>query len=484
LRARQGSNFYNLVVNGASGEWTSQDALTVANNLTLTNGTLSLSDQNLTVTGTFSNNSTLKLIGGSSQTLSFTNDPDSGIVEYYGTESVNSFVAGNDYYNLTISGTGIYSRTGALNIDNNFIFNSGTFDDSNYFYYKEIVIDYEKVDETLENYPMLFSITDANLKTTGNGGQVTNANGYDIIFTDTDETPLSHEIEEYNASTGEFISWVKIPSLSSTTNTTIRVYYGNSSIAASQEDVVNVWDDNFVMVQHLQEDPIDSDPAFKDSTSNNNDGTDYGSMTTDDQAAGQIDGSLDFDGSGDYISVSNISVGNNWSVEGWFKYPLAASASWNTMFRGISNHHIIVQRSNMHLGLYKSGFKDSGYVMSDLSEGWHHVIAVGSGGNSTNFYIDGLLAGNQVAYQCTDDITTIGNYAGGGQQFSTLDEVRISNTARSAGWISTTYNNQNSPSTFYNVSDPVAVPATGYTTTIGGDFTNVAGSFNGTNTFQ
>jgi hypothetical protein len=32
-----------------------------------------------------------------------------------------------------------------------------------------------------------------------------------------------------------------------------------------------------------------------------------------------------------------------------------------------------------------------------------------------------------------------------------LDEVRVSNTVRSAGWISTEYNNQNAPASFYSV---------------------------------
>src|SRR5437899_12592991 len=32
-----------------------------------------------------------------------------------------------------------------------------------------------------------------------------------------------------------------------------------------------------------------------------------------------------------------------------------------------------------------------------------------------------------------------------------MDEVRVSNAARSAGWISTSYNNQNSPATFFSV---------------------------------
>jgi hypothetical protein len=33
-----------------------------------------------------------------------------------------------------------------------------------------------------------------------------------------------------------------------------------------------------------------------------------------------------------------------------------------------------------------------------------------------------------------------------------LDEVRISKTARSAGWIATEYNNQSNPSSFYTVA--------------------------------
>ena len=40
----------------------------------------------------------------------------------------------------------------------------------------------------------------------------------------------------------------------------------------------------------------------------------------------------------------------------------------------------------------------------------------------------------------------------GGQYFNgSLDEVRISNTVRSADWIATEYNNQSSPSAFYTI---------------------------------
>jgi hypothetical protein len=39
--------------------------------------------------------------------------------------------------------------------------------------------------------------------------------------------------------------------------------------------------------------------------------------------------------------------------------------------------------------------------------------------------------------------------------YGNFDEFRISNTARSASWVTTSYNNQNSPSTFFTVSSEV-----------------------------
>ncbi|UCD81121.1 MAG: hypothetical protein JSW26_06745, partial [Desulfobacterales bacterium] len=51
---------------------------------------------------------------------------------------------------------------------------------------KKISVDSTKVSGSsdLSDFPVLVSITNADLKTTTNGGQVTDANGYDIVFTD------------------------------------------------------------------------------------------------------------------------------------------------------------------------------------------------------------------------------------------------------------------------------------------------------------
>ena len=69
-------------------------------------------------------------------------------------------------------------------------------------YKKLITIDHTKVDATLTDFPVLVSITDADLKDTDNGGSV-RPGGDDIKFTLTDSTELNHEIELYEGSTGK-----------------------------------------------------------------------------------------------------------------------------------------------------------------------------------------------------------------------------------------------------------------------------------------
>ena len=50
-----------------------------------------------------------------------------------------------------------------------------------------------------------------------------------------------------------------------------------------------------------------------------------------------------------------------------------------------------------------------------------------------------------------------GQYNGGSSQINgSVDEIRISNVARSADWMPASYNNQASPSTFYTVGAQTA----------------------------
>jgi hypothetical protein len=153
---------------------------------------------------------------------------------------------------------------------------------------------------------------------------------------------------------------------------------------------------------------------------------------------GKINSGLTFSENNDYVDIGSLDLVGSWSIEAWFKYPLTVTSSWNTLTRGSStDHQIIVQRSSMLLGTYVGGFISSGYNVSNLSTGWHHIVAVGKF-NSTHFYIDGQYVGTALS-KSDSDIRSIGNYWGGGQQFGTVDEVKVYDTALDADEIELEY---------------------------------------------
>ena len=165
--------------------------------------------------------------------------------------------------------------------------------DAEWSYRKEVTIDHTQVvSESLTDFPLLFDHTDDDFVSLSNDGKVGSDEGLDILFTLSDgTTKLSHEIEGYNASSGHLVVWVKIPELSYEADTVIYIYYGNSS-ATDQQDIENVWDSDYRMVQHLDESPVNgASGGHQDSTLNSADGTPflfYDTSTTDGE--GKISG--------------------------------------------------------------------------------------------------------------------------------------------------------------------------------------------------
>src|SRR5690606_22551326 len=138
-----------------------------------------------------------------------------------------------------------------------------------YAYKKQLTIDATQVCGTtaLTDFPLLIELTGDYLKTTGNGGLIRSANGYDIVFTASDEsTILYHQINHYNGTTGNYAAWVKIPSLSATVNTTIYMYYGKASVTTNPSSP-DTWNGNFRTVYHFEND------NFADATKNSINGS-------------------------------------------------------------------------------------------------------------------------------------------------------------------------------------------------------------------
>jgi hypothetical protein len=170
---------------------------------------------------------------------------------------------------------------------------------SGYSYQSIIVIDHTKVPNTDQiDFPFLFNTTDSSLATLSNGGQVTSSSGYDIVFSADPNglTKLDHELEEYNPVTGKVIAWIRIPTLSHSTDTVLYVFYGNPNITTSQQNPTGVWDSNYTAVYHLA--TVGTGTAA-DSSANDN----YGTPTSVLAAPGKIDGAASFDGVSSYIQI-------------------------------------------------------------------------------------------------------------------------------------------------------------------------------------
>ena len=169
---------------------------------------------------------------------------------------------------VTVSADATGDAQTVANVDDTVDFTSGLFG-----YRKSITIDRTKIPgtcgTTLSDFPILFSVTDPDLRTTGNGGNVVDAEGDDIIFRGLDEgtcggvgtspCALDHEIEQYDETTGELVAWVRVPSVNTNaagSDTVVYIYYGNTAVTVSSENATGVWDANYQMVQHLHDSQI------------------------------------------------------------------------------------------------------------------------------------------------------------------------------------------------------------------------------------
>jgi hypothetical protein len=344
-------------------------------------------------------------------------------------------------------------------------------------YRKRLTIDASRVAGDLNNFPVLISTTDLDWKEDSQAipGHVAQTDGGDIIFTAGDGiTKLDHEIEKYDPATGELVAWVEVRSVSSTNNTNIYIYYGNTSLAEgeNQWNPVGVWDSNYVGVWHLKETPT-VDPLAYDSTANDNDASFLADMTSDDQVDGRIDGALDFDASSNndrVIASDNPSLGNmsDLTIETWVKlkeYPSTSSYflsyknhsadpwfSWQFMVTNWGDPFYLEVNGTPLTPLGGNYGSCASNTVPNTTD-WYHVVGVYQNGQTPRIYVNGVddTAWSNGTPPSGNIGDTDGDFSIGWNVKGMQDEFRISKVARSAAWIETEYNNQKAPAAFYTV---------------------------------
>jgi len=329
---------------------------------------------------------------------------------------------------------------------------------SSWHYRKEITIDHTKVPNTDQlNFPVLISLTDSDLQVHARN------DGHDILFTDsTGTTKIPYEREQYVNSSGTLVAWVKVATLKHSTNTAIYMYYGNSKASDQQDLTDGTWDANFKGVWHSDD---ASTTTIADSTTNANTGTKYGT-TEPVETTGKIGKAQSYDGIDNYVSVSPSGI-----LSGSFTVSV-----WAKILDDESRHTVIGTRNdgdNSFDFKFNAG-KGGRIIHGDIGDGtdwitneadvtdftyvtdtWYQVTYTVTTTGYT-IYIDGdpVASGSYpesapLLFDSTHNIF-IGQVGYDDEWFNgVIDEVRISNTARSSDWIQTEYNNQNNPSAFY-----------------------------------
>jgi filamentous hemagglutinin family protein len=469
-----GTNTSTLTLDGAlileaNLEQGTSGSLTVG-----TNGILDLNSFDLAVDGNFSNEGTIRLQGN--ETLfPFINDPDTGTVNYYGNGTYGTgLAAGNIYNDIIFSGGGTYTNTESLTVNGSMTIlptwaQAGSQD---YAYRKAITIDKSKTGATLENFPILVSVTDENLKNTASGGYVTDDNGYDIIFTDMHGNQLSHEIEYYSGDDGMIVFWVKAEQLYNNTDTNFYMFYGNDAVTTTQEDINGTWIDSYVMVQHMNENA----GIHYDSTSYGNNGDIGGSVVQ--GVSGAIDGADEFMTNG-WITVGTNGLDTSkGSISAWLEWDpeeVSYGKDWMVASYYIDKHNrffISCQTytdriTGQYVGGAEWGNKRVILLGEDPLEAdrLYHVVFNWDVGNQTySLYVDGSVddQGSTIGAEplLLKDSMMIGAYDNSPENPALkfdgmIDEVRISNVVRSAEWIAAEFNNQSDPAAFHSFGSQV-----------------------------
>ena len=106
----------------------------------------------------------------------------------------------------------------------------------------KITIDQTDIDANLTDFPVLVKLTSSNFDFSK-----ARSDGFDVRFCSSDGTTLlAFERERHDSTNSLAEYWVKIPSISSSTDTDFYIYYGKSD-AADGADPTAVWDANFTV---------------------------------------------------------------------------------------------------------------------------------------------------------------------------------------------------------------------------------------------
>ena len=307
--------------------------------------------------------------------------------------------------------------------------------------------------ETLTDFPVLVKISESGIS----GFRYSDCkrpDSADLRFADESGNLLASEVDTWNTS-GESLVWVKVPSLTAATK--ITAYYGWDFAPVVVPKAV--WSNGYVGVWHLNEastplaessgmsTPFVLPASTQDRTTYEADGVAGGkAVSFDNERYSELNARLEAADDPDLRGLTNF------TVECW---------TYQTRYRGAGEYDatIIGNRSNWKLYQEATGAVVCRWLKSDgttsrfsakssplpLNE-WNHSTVVRnftgeSSANSTMYLNGGFLATqSETDAEATDKVgSEVTHSLGAGDAIrvfpGSIDEVRVSNVARSADWV-------------------------------------------------
>lgn len=318
-------------------------------------------------------------------------------------------------------------------------------------------IDSNDIDENLTDFPVLIYLSSSSGRNNDNLSfvfdEIQSDSGRKKIAVTTSDglTQCYAEIEKWNATSEEAWIWVRVPSVSDSSDTELFLYFDseqeeNSDFIGDVGDSasMSVWDDDYVGVWHLSENPGGAPPQMINSKSDGSHGTSHGFMSSDDQVRGVVDGSLELDGFTDYVdfgSDTSLDLTGNITIEAWVR-PDDFAGPPDLLTKGDYDEAYSVwlrTSGEVRFGLNNNPLTSNATLVAGTR---YHVVATRSG-TTRKIFINGTedisdTYGFSIGTTFTDLTLSSSSYPLEGM----VDEIRLSSSGRSDAWIRASFESE------------------------------------------
>lgn len=297
----------------------------------------------------------------------------------------------------------------------------------------------------------------------------------DVYFTDSTGAAIPYEITAWSQPQGTLQAWVRAPHLTPNPGTPnpnlIYLRFGGAAAPMASSGPA-VFDNGYAAVWHLET----ATTTVTDASGHAN-GTISGTAPA--STAGQLGQGLQFSAASSEITFTNpITGGGPSTISAWVYQAAISAGTYANTIMVLGSPATAKSRwfyssyqgdaSSVAAGLYGGGTNDETPSPAKLVTPlvWTKLDWVIGPAGASALYINGRQVDSKTLAtpNTSAGTATIANasssYSGGGSMafVGVLDEIRISNTSRSASWLLTEYNNQSAPATFYTVGTAAAVP--------------------------